>query len=107
MTDDPLLMQRGQTIVYEPTHDEMLVTYVASHTVIAFDAASGAVKHVMPTDHLGLCRPHGLALHPDGVHYVVTGSWENVFVFRRASHELVREACRYELLFDHSHLAIA
>ncbi len=107
MTDDPLLMQRGQTIVYEPTHDEMLVTYVASHTVIAFDAASGAVKHVMRTDHLGLCRPHGLALHPDGVHYVVSGSWENVFVFRRDSHDPVREACRYELLFDHSHLAIA
>ena len=106
MTDDPLLMQRGQTIVYEPTHDEMLVTYVASHTVIAFDAASGAVKHVTRTDRIGLRRPRGLALHPDGVHYVVSGSWENVFVFRRGSHDLVRKACRYELLFDHSHLAI-
>jgi len=38
---------------------------------------------------------------------VVSGSWENVFVFRRGNHALVREACRYELLFDHGHLAIA
>ena len=74
---------------------------------IAFDAASGAVKHVMHTDRMGLRRPRGLALHPDGVHYVVSGSRENVFVFRRASHDLVREACRYEVLFDHGHLAIA
>ena len=106
MTDDPLLMQRGQSILYDPAYDEMLVTYVSSNTVVAFDGSNGAVKHVTRTDRMGLRRPRGLALHPDGVHYVVSGSWENVFVFRRGSHELVRDACRYELLYDHSHLTI-
>ncbi len=82
-------------------------TTVTARQSATIDAASGAVKHVMRTDRMGLRRPRGLALHPDGVHYVVSGSWENVFVFRRGSHELVRDACRYEVLFDHSHLAIA
>ncbi len=56
----------------------------------------GGALHIRFLDNtkLRLGSSSRLALHPDGVHYVVSGSWENVFVFRRGSHELVRDTCR-------------
>jgi hypothetical protein len=37
----------------------------------------------------------------------VSGYWHDLFVFRRGSHELDREACRFATWFGHSHLAVA
>jgi hypothetical protein len=42
---------------------------------------------------------------PDDETYAVAGDWENIFIFRRGSHTLVREASVYETLFGHSHIA--
>ena len=44
---------------------------------------------------------------PDGKHYAVTGYWENMFVFERGTHRLVRELCLYPLFFGHSHITAA
>lgn len=75
--------------------------------MIAFEGATGAVKATIRTDRPGLRYPRGVALHPDGVHYVVSGSWSDPFTFRRADHEVVRPRRHYETFFEHSHLTIA
>ncbi|MEQ9639440.1 MAG: DUF1513 domain-containing protein [Alphaproteobacteria bacterium] len=106
-TDDRLLMQRGQSIVYDPVHDEALAVFTSAHTVVAFDGASGAVKRVVRTDRLGLRLPRGIALLPDHDAYAVSGHWADVFVFSRGRHDLVREASCFAPLFGHSHLAVA
>ena len=100
-------MQRGQSIVYDPVHDEALVTYPTSHTVVVIDGQNGSIKRVIRTDRLGLHRPRGIALQPDQTHYAVSGHWRDIYVFRRGTHQLRREACRYVPLFGHSHLTIA
>ena len=71
--------------------------------MIAFDGAKVTIR----TDRLGLRYPRGVALHPDGVHYVVWGSWSDLFTFRRADHEVVRPRRHYETFFEHSYLTIA
>jgi hypothetical protein len=105
--NDPLLTRQGQSIVYDPAHDQVIATFTSSHAVIAFDGATGAVKATIRTDRLGLRYPRGVALHPDGIHYVVSGSWSDLFTFRRADHQVVRPRCHYETFFEHSHLTIA
>ncbi len=107
LADPPQLMQRGQSIVYDPVHDEALVTYPTSHTVAVIDGQNGSIKRVIRTDRLGLQRPRGIALQPDQTHYAVSGHWRDIYVFRRGTHQLRREACRYVPLFGHSHLTIA
>ena len=102
--DPPALMQRGQSIVYDPIHDEALVTYPTTHAVAVIDGRGGAVKQIIRTDRLGLRRPRGIALLPDRDHYAVSGHWRDIYVFRRGTHALQREACRYLPLFGHSHL---
>lgn len=71
--------------------------------MIAFDGAKATIR----TDRLGLRYPRGVALHPDGVHYVVSGSWSDLITFRRADHEVMRPRCYYETFFEHSHLTVA
>ena len=104
--NDPLLTRQGQSIVYDPAHDQVIATFTSTHAVIAFDGASGAVKAMIRADRLGLRYPRGVALHPDGVHYVVSGSWSDLFTFRRADHQLARPRRHYETFFEHSHLTI-
>jgi hypothetical protein len=105
MPASPVLFQRGQSIEYDATHDEMLVAVTSSNTVAVFAGQDGALKKVIRADRFGLRRPRGIAFLPDGAHYAVSGHWSGVYVFKRGSHALVREACRYDLLFGHSHLA--
>lgn len=103
---DTLRTIRAQSIVADPAHDEFIATFTSSNTVGVI-GADGIVRRWIATDRLGLRWPRGIALLPDGVHYAVSGDWSNVFVFRRGSHELRREASSYETLFGHSHLAVA
>ena len=104
---NPRIMRHGLSVIFDPVYGEVLVTYVPSHRVLVLDGASGAVKREIETDKFGLRYPCGIAFLPDKMHYVVTGFWENMFVFRRGSHELNREACRYQTFFGHSHIAAA
>ena len=105
-TADPLLMRYGQSIVYDPLHDEAIATYPTRHCVIVFGGNDGEVRHVIRTDRLGLQQPRGIGFHPDGKRYAVTGYWRNIFLFERGSHALDREACLYETLFGHSHSTV-
>lgn len=104
--DDPLAMNRGQSVIYDPVHGEGIATFTTSNTV-AVVGGDGTLRRLIATDRLGLRWPRGIAMLPDGQHYAVAGDWENIFVFRRGTHDLVRELCRYDLIFGHSHLAVA
>ncbi|RGP37711.1 DUF1513 domain-containing protein [Pseudotabrizicola alkalilacus] len=97
-------MRHGLSISYDPQHDQAIATYPSSHRVMVFDGASGAVLHDVDTTASGLRYPCGVTLLPDGLHYAVTGYWENLFVYRRGSHQLVRELCLYPVFFGHSHI---
>ena len=66
---------------------------------------SGAgFKRLIRTDRFGLTFPRGLALHPDGERYAVSGSWSGLFYFRRGTHELDRAAGWSQIFFHHSHI---
>lgn len=106
MPADAGLARQGQSILYDPRHDEVLVTFASSHAVIAFAAVGGAVRRVIRTDRLGLRYPRGIALHPDGEHYVVSGSWQGIYQFRRGTHAVSWERNLHPVLFDHSHLTL-
>jgi hypothetical protein len=99
--------RQGQTIVYDPIHDEAIATFTSGHAIAVMDGASGRLKRVIRTDRLGLHNPRGVAFHPNGSHYAVSGSWRDIYLFRRGSHELDRDRCWYETLYDHSHMSIA
>lgn len=106
MPDTPDLARYGQSIVYDPVHDEFLATFASSHTAIAFAGADAAVRRIIRTDRLGLRFPRGIALHSDGAHYAVTGGWQGLYLFRRGSHDVVWERCLHAVFFEHSHLAV-
>jgi hypothetical protein len=101
------LMQHGLSIRYDERHDQVLASYPSSHQLMVFDGASGGMVKRLDTRSQGLRYPCGIAMLPDGRHYAVTGYWENMFVFERGSHRLVRELCRYPLFFGHSHITSA
>ncbi len=106
MPGDPLLARQGQSIVYDPDYDEMLVTFGTSHTLIAFDASSGGVRKLLRLDRLGLRYPRGVVLHPDGKHFAVSGGWQGIHLFRRGTHEPVPSRALHTVFFDHSHLTV-
>jgi len=101
------LMRHGLSIRYDDKHDEAIATYPSTHHVMVFDGATGAVSNVLDTRTVGLRYPAGLTFLPDGRHYAVTGHWENMFVFERGTHRLVRELCLYPIFFGHSHITAA
>ncbi|MCO5093593.1 DUF1513 domain-containing protein [Bosea sp. (in: a-proteobacteria)] len=104
--NETALMRHGLSIIYDERNDEAIATYPTAHRVMAFDGASGAVTAVVDTSRMGLRYPCGIALLPDGAHYAVTGYWENLFVFERRTHRLVRELCQYPVFFGHSHISV-
>ncbi|MBB6182377.1 DUF1513 domain-containing protein [Pseudorhizobium flavum] len=104
--NETALMRHGLSIIYDERNDEAIATYPTTHRVMAFDGASGAVTAVLDTSKMGLRYPCGIALLPDGAHYAVTGYWENLFVFERRTHRLVRELCQYPVFFGHSHISV-
>ena len=101
------LMRHGLSIRYDDLHDEAIATYPSSHQVMAFDGATGSLSHRLDTRTVGLRYPCGVTMLPDGRHYAVTGHWENMFVFERGTHRLVRDLCLYPLFFGHSHITAA
>jgi len=103
---DPMLARQGQTVVYDALHDRMLATFASSHCVLAVSGATGRIERVIRTDRLGLRYPRGLALHPDGEHYVVSGSWRDLALFRRRDHSPVPERSLHTVFFDHSHMTV-
>lgn len=100
-------MVRGQSIIYDPVHDEVLATYTTSQTVVIFDGATGAFKKALRTDLHGLELPRGIVLHPDGIHYAVAGERRGVCLFQRGEHEIVRDRCFYPATFGHAHISVA
>lgn len=100
------MMRHGLSIIYDEANDQAIATYPTAHRVMAFDGASGAVTAVIDTSRMGLRYPCGIALLPDGVHYAVTGYWENLFIFERRTHRLVRDLCQYPVFFGHSHISV-
>lgn len=101
------LMRHGLSIRYDDRHDEAIATYPTTHHVMVFDGATGAVSNSLDTRTVGLRYPAGVTFLPDGRHYAVTGHWENMFVFERGTHRLVRELCLYPVFFGHSHITAA
>jgi DNA-binding beta-propeller fold protein YncE len=101
------LMRHGLSIRYDERHDEAIATYPSTHHVMVFDGATGDVSNSLDTRSVGLRYPAGVTFLPDGKHYAVTGHWENMFVFERGTHRLVRELCLYPLFFGHSHITAA
>ena len=107
MPSDSALARQGQSILYDPRHDEFLATMATSHCLLVVAGEDGRLKRVIRTDPLGLRYPRGIALHPDGEHYVVSGSWRGLHQFQRGSHRPRPECTRHVVFFDHSHIAVA
>lgn len=101
------LMRHGLSIRYDDRHDEVIATYPTTHHVMVFDGATGAVSRRYDTRTAGLRYPCGVTFLPDGKHYAVTGHLENLFVFERGTHRLVRDLCLYPMFFGHSHINAA
>jgi hypothetical protein len=104
MASNPLDFMQGQTVVYDPLHDEAIATFASGHALAVVDAKSFALKRVFRTDRFGLRFPRGIALHPDGARYAVSGSWSGLYFFARGSHALDRAATWNEVFFHHSHI---
>jgi hypothetical protein len=100
------LMRHGLSVAHDDKFSEVIATFPGSHRVMVFDASTGEVRRNIDCAALGLDHPSGLAIVPGGNHYIVTGYWKNLFVFRRGTHELVRELCAYTTFFGHSHIAV-
>jgi DNA-binding beta-propeller fold protein YncE len=103
---DSLTARQAQSIVYDRKADEVLVTFTSSHAIGVFSGADGRAKQLIRTDRFGLRYPRGIALHPDGVHYAVSGSWRDIALVRRGAHEVDAGRSIAVVLFDHSHIAV-
>ncbi len=101
------LMRHGLSIRYDSRHDEAIASYPTTHQLMVFDGASGRLVKRHDTRTIGLRYPCGVTFLPDGAHYAVTGYWENLMVFERGTHRLVRDLCLYPLFFGHSHISAA
>lgn len=101
------LMRHGLSIKYDKRNDEAIASYPSAHQLMVFDGATGNVTQRIDTRKHGMRYPCGITLLPDGVHYAVAGYWENLFVFERGTHRLVRELCQYPMFFGHSHITSA
>ena len=106
LPDNELLFRQGQTVIYDPVYDEAIVTYTSANVIAIIDGKSRQIKKIIRTDSLGLHHPRGVQLHPDGIHYAVSGSWRDIYLFKRGKHELNRLRCLYETFYDHSHLSV-
>ena len=102
---DELLCRQGQSILYDPRHDEVIATFTSSSTLIVFSGADGAVRSLVRTEPHGVRNPRGLALHPDGRHYAVSGDWDNLLLVERGTHAVASARTIFLPLYGHSHIA--
>ena len=101
----PLLARQAQSLIYDAETNEVIATFTSSLAIGVFAGDDGRVKQMIRTDRLGLRYPRGIVLHPDGIHYAVSGSWRDIVLFRRGTHQNDPARSIYALLFDHSHVA--
>jgi len=101
---DARQMVRAQSITYDPVHDEVIASFTTSNYLLVLAGADGSLKRAIETTTMGLRLPRGIVLHPDGLHYAVGGGWNDIYLFERGSHRLVRERCQYTYNFEHSHI---
>jgi hypothetical protein len=106
MTDQLSLTRHGLSVVYDPTSDEVLMTFPATHRIAIFDGATGTMKKLIATDSLGLHWPCGVALAMDGMHWHVSGYWNGLLTLRTGSH-LVETVSSQPRWWGHSHTVIA
>jgi len=106
-SSDQADMRHGLSIEYDPVFDQAIATFPSSHFVFVFDGETGEVITKFDTSRTGLRFPCGVTLLPDGEHYAITGYWENMFVYERKTHRLVRDLCLYPTFFGHSHITSA
>jgi len=97
-------MRHGLSIRYDADHGEVLATFPSTHSLMVIDDDTGEIRQRIDTAALGLDYPCGLSLIPDSPFYAVSGYWKNLFIFRRGTHEPVRELCHYASFFGHSHM---
>jgi DNA-binding beta-propeller fold protein YncE len=106
-TPEPWAFRQGQSLVFDPRHGEVIATFPSAHALVVLDARTASVRRVIRTTAMGLARPRGVGLLPDGRHYVVSGHWRGLLVLRRGEHRPVFERSRLDLpLFGHSHLTV-
>jgi hypothetical protein len=101
------LMRHGLSIKYDPLHDEVIASFPSTHRVMVFSGTTGELITMIDTSTAGLRYPCGVTLLPGDQHYAVTGYWENLFVYERSTHRLVRDLCLFPVFFGHSHIAAA
>ena len=97
-------MRQGIGIRHDEHHGEVLVTFPSSHSLFVIDIATSEIKQRIDTAAIGLDYPCGVSLIPGSPFYAVSGYWKNLFIFRRGSHEPVRDLCHYTSFFGHSHM---
>jgi len=105
---EPMDQRQGQSILYDPQYDQFIVTYTSSHRIAIVDAENFTVKHVIKTDECGIFYPRGIQLLPDNIHYAVSGSWRNIKIFKRGTHQSTEseQSIRYETFSGHSHMSV-
>jgi len=106
---EPISQRQGQSIVYDSLYDQFIVTYTSSHRIVVVDALNFEAKYVIKTRQYGVYYPRGIQLLPDNRHYAVSGSWRNIKIFKRGSHQSMegKESIRYETFLGHSHMSVA
>lgn len=97
-------MRHGLSIRHDADHGEVLATFPSTHSLMIMDDSTGEIRQRIDTAALGLDYPCGLSLIPGSPFYAVSGYWKNLFIFRRGTHEPVRELCHYASFFGHSHM---
>lgn len=94
------------TVVVDEKHQQYLVPYAWEPKLIFGNTAQPREEKNMPTPPLGdFGKPHGLAMHMDGAHFIV--SCGNGFMaFKRGTQEFVKEKSFVLPLGVHSHFCL-
>ena len=105
--DNPALMRQGLSILHEPRHGQFIASFPSAHCLIICDDADGSIVRIVDTRALGLEYPCGVALAPDGAHYLVAGSFGPIRAFETGTHRHLPEKDLDMALHRHSHIKIS
>lgn len=104
------LEHMGICVAYDPAHREVLVPKRNDFYVEVTDVGTQAARKIDLSEQLDWKRPegvfiHGLALHPDGRHYILSTS-DGIIALERGTHR-VNPAMTFRLpLLVHTHLHV-